>query len=1009
MTRGWRAFLIGATGLALLLAAFSAWVVLSDHAWVRDDVEQALTDALGREVRIDGGLQVDIGLSSVLVIEGFSIAAPDWSAEKALLSLQRAVIVIDTLSVISETLVVEALTVDGLQLALENDPEHGTNWQIPVRTESPPKPKLDDELPFRIEDLEMESSGVRYVSPALGRTLVVTIDRLQQSMAPDASAALYLHGAVNDAPLELRINFDDMVALSALRDVEVNFDGSVGEIRMDGYLDIDDLSKPRRPTARIEIEGPGGKYLGDLLHIPDLDSGDLTVDFGITPEGDRMRVDLDATIARFRLTGDGFFDDLETVSSAEANVMAEGPNAARFASLFGLEGIPAQAYTLAARAGIEGRKVDISEFDARLGPTTARGTARFEQIPHPDGAEVDLHVTGPAIEDFGRLTGLGERLRGPFEFDLDMAAADGGGATVGLHLDAAGARLDATGPVQRGAARLDVSLAAANAEATLRHLRLPVTRIPPEPVLLAGNFEFSDDRFRFEDWRATLGDTEAGFKASIDNRGKTPVVRMEGSLTGTDLSTWLPALAGKLGGAGDFDLRSTLSLQAARVGLEKLDGRIGHIELSANGEIATDDAQAGSRLDIRAGVKDISRWSEAVGHELPAEPASLDVTLASVASGMEAEKFEARLGPNRVSGQLDYRREPEQRIRLALSADELALGPYLPQATGDPASGENAAGSANSGRVIPDAQIPMPPPAWPDATVTLDVAEMALRNRTYRDIHGDLRLEDGRLAIERFEILGTGGGRFSGRASLVPVPSGSRLVVVLAGSGVRIGLPAATPEDYAALPTYSVDLGIAANGTTVREMTADLDGYLRLHAFEGRVRTGSVRILSQDFVLQLLETINPFFREDPYASLECLVVQSVARDGIVTGKPILLARSDKIQVVADARINLADETLEADINTVARKGLGISLGDLINPYIKISGTLAAPKLILDPRQALFEGGAAVATGGLSILAKNLYGRFFSGSNPCQKVLDESSAEFEELEDRFHRLLVDGIP
>jgi hypothetical protein len=71
---------------------------------------------------------------------------------------------------------------------------------------------------------------------------------------------------------------------------------------------------------------------------------------------------------------------------------------------------------------------------------------------------------------------------------------------------------------------------------------------------------------------------------------------------------------------------------------------------------------------------------------------------------------------------------------------------------------------------------------------------------------------------------------------------------------------------------------------------------------------------------------------------------------------------------------------------VARKGLGISLGQTVNPYTRIVGTFASPRLGLDEKGAMIEGGAAWATGGLSIVAKGLLGRLRATRNPCEALL-----------------------
>jgi len=95
-------------------------------------------------------------------------------------------------------------------------------------------------------------------------------------------------------------------------------------------------------------------------------------------------------------------------------------------------------------------------------------------------------------------------------------------------------------------------------------------------------------------------------------------------------------------------------------------------------------------------------------------------------------------------------------------------------------------------------------------------------------------------------------------------------------------------------------------------------------------------------------------------------------------------------------VDLKTEKLNATIRTVPTKGLGLSFSDLINPYTMISGTLASPRLTLDPEGALIEGGAAVATGGLSFLAKRFKDRFLSEKDACGAAVNEVGPAFQAV-------------
>ena len=169
------------------------------------------------------------------------------------------------------------------------------------------------------------------------------------------------------------------------------------------------------------------------------------------------------------------------------------------------------------------------------------------------------------------------------------------------------------------------------------------------------------------------------------------------------------------------------------------------------------------------------------------------------------------------------------------------------------------------------------------------------------------------------------------------------------------------------------------------------------------MRMGAMRIFTQDFLFELLNTLNPFSETDPYSNLECTVVLAAVESGTIVGDPALVIQSDRLNIFADAEVDLKTERVDADFNTVPRQGLGLSLSNLVNPYVKVSGTLANPSLGFDPESTLIEGGAAVATGGISILVKSFAERFLSSRDPCGTAVSDADEEFRALEEKYGRL------
>ena len=67
----------------------------------------------------------------------------------------------------------------------------------------------------------------------------------------------------------------------------------------------------------------------------------------------------------------------------------------------------------------------------------------------------------------------------------------------------------------------------------------------------------------------------------------------------------------------------------------------------------------------------------------------------------------------------------------------------------------------------------------------------------------------------------------------------------------------------------------------------------------------------------------------------------------------------------------------------------------LTPFIRLGGTMAAPRLALDKTGILIEGGAAFLTGGISFFVKGAADRASGGADRCAAAL--AIANGEEVE------------
>ena len=144
--------------------------------------------------------------------------------------------------------------------------------------------------------------------------------------------------------------------------------------------------------------------------------------------------------------------------------------------------------------------------------------------------------------------------------------------------------------------------------------------------------------------------------------------------------------------------------------------------------------------------------------------------------------------------------------------------------------------------------------------------------------------------------------------------------------------------------------------------------------------------------------------DDDAAESESWDASLTIDDGQLTEAPYGFVSTNKMRLVTKSSLNLKTEKIRIGIETTPKKIVSFSASELINPYIQVVGTLAQPQLAVDEAGVLITGGVAVATGGLSLLAKGLWNRLSQSGDPCKEV---STAAIKELGGRFPDLRIEG--
>jgi uncharacterized protein involved in outer membrane biogenesis len=689
-----------------------------------------------------------------------------------------------------------------------------------------------------------------------------------------------------------------------------------------------------------------------------------------------------------------------------------------------------------------GTRVQLRVSGASLGALTdAAGIADMPDVPFQASASLERVERGFAVED-GRarlgedtvdVSGLiGEK---PLERDTNMRfaanAKDLKATLVSFGIDAGmvpAGDFNAAGEIRSRGSRfqlrdINASLAGARVLLSGELGAMPsldgtnilfevkgdsLARLLPEdenfakltdPFRVSASVRVRDEMLSLSDARVELPGLDATAAIEV---GMAPVMgrgRFKIAASSPDLVPFTPVVEGLLlTNKLPLKLMSSGHWDASGYTLDELDLALAGGMLVGSGTVGGPPNFEGTDLNIDLNVASLRTLSALAGRELPDDSAQLEFHLAGSRGVMRLDRFDGRFGDSDISGDLAFRNADVPEIDIRLSSTRLNLLPYL-RVDAEPAEEDSPPAQAKD-RLIPDTPIPMDELKKVKASVNIDIKEINLGAKTFTGAILVGSLADGALAVDKFAVSNNVGGSLRGDFTLRPVGDSAALSLDLAGSNLILGMPAETAEELAGVPRYELDTVLVGSGATVRELAASLNGYLRLIGGEGRLRATALRVFTGDFLSEVVTTVNPFVKKDPYTNVQCAVALVQVENGKAVGKPILVAQTDRLRIFANADVDLSTEKFNADIRTVPQKGLGLSVTDLVNPYVKLGGTLANPMLMLDPEGALIEGGAAVATAGVSILAKRFKERFIDAKDACGKAVTDAEPKFAELRAKY---------
>ncbi|MDW8370525.1 MAG: AsmA family protein [Geminicoccaceae bacterium] len=359
-----------------------------------------------------------------------------------------------------------------------------------------------------------------------------------------------------------------------------------------------------------------------------------------------------------------------------------------------------------------------------------------------------------------------------------------------------------------------------------------------------------------------------------------------------------------------------------------LDGALpdpeGPLRLEATGELDGRPWAARLALDSPGALLD--------GRPVRIEPLALELA----GSDLEGVLALDPGGPRpRLEGRLESRR-----LELPLLA-ALFAGAEAESAGGSRVGGGDRGG--RGGRVIPDLPIELSGLRGIEARLELRVAELLTGGPPLHELVLPVEIGNGRLVAAPI-AAGLAGGRLGGRFE---ADGGQPQPVLAASLELRGVATARLQRELGQEPTVEapldLDLELTGRGRSLAALLAGAEGELTAAVGAGRVRAlaldriaGGVREAARALLSQ---------GSEGWVELRCAVFDLPVRVGVAEFR-VAVAETARARVTAEGRLDLGSERLDL---TLVPRSRGATLN--IAVPVRLRGTLAAPEIALDQREA----------------------------------------------------------
>jgi len=762
---------------------------------------------------------------------------------------------------------------------------------------------------------------------------------------------------------------------------QVRLEGNLGAITVFASGSVDRLLNPGSTQLDFNFAGPDTRYVAEVFGIDGAPEVPFQVTGDLNKEGKRLSfTGTHAMLGENSVALDGWFDVSTALPDADVTINASGPDFSVFAPFMNVKGIPAKAFDIDGRIEKAGESWRFSEVVGTVGDNRIAANGAIG-----DGAdtEIEFSAAGPDISSLQALAGASEWPEKPFDISARIKPARGGVRVENAIALFGDNRINVDGLISTGTGLAGTQLVVRGNGSELHSISL----LAGVPYLPTGSFDFSanvgisQDRLLVSNVIASAGDIEASADAAVGLGNEAGEFDLVVTASGSDVGDLGKIEQFERLNGEPFSLSGHFSRHGGRDELEfdAMQASIGDIAIKADGTLSMQPLSNSSDLKFSVSGPDMDQLGRAIGTDIfAAKGFNIAGQFTGTPSGFAVRDLAAQIGDNDVSGVFEIDLKDKPRLVGTLSSTYLDLTERRQQPE---EQAEEAPGVVEDEFIFSNEPLDTELLQAADIEIDINIDNLRARAFAVNNFHVGIKLLDGELQVDPISFTETQGS-VSGQVRIQPSAGSYMLDATLAMRDIHIGLTASQEQDRSTLPPISGDVRLRGQGNSLHELMASSNGGLSMRQGSGQIVDKGADRLFGDLFLTIVRTLNPKRKKQVYREIDCGIYEVPIADGVATLEKFAV-QSNTMTVFVVGNIDFNTEKLKLAIRAKPREGLGVSLGGAVNSFLRLGGTLRSPKLQIDAKGSAVTGGVAVATGGLSLLAKGLYDRMSGQIDICK--------------------------